>query len=322
MWTVAVSERGAKQNNFGGADWLMVLVLLPLYFAVWGRFGQKFAAAAGLSIATGFCCWFFLLVRQSAESDLKADEIPFCWSLFFLFPLFYPLGLALWLIPFILILAYLVSISSFGGFRRHFFNPVAVAVILMLAGYSSTASLSASKPLPSADSGYRVWTAGVPPTRPLWFYYTAVPAERLLRATVAGDLPAVPGSVFTLPLLLLSGLLALMFARRRIWWLTLCLCVPVFSMLAQYLGWIALSPLHPLLLGLVPALVLTAIADYHTLPEAVGEQIVSAMLFAALVLLFTARSENPLGPVFALLLMQVLSPLLCDLLMLKRAVPQ
>lgn len=317
-----MSERGAKQNNFGGADWLMVLVLLPLYFAVWGRFGQKFAAAAGLSIATGVCCWFFILVRQSAASDLKADEIPFCWSLFFLFPLFCPLGLTLWLIPFILVLAYLVSISSFGGFRRHFFNPVAVAVILMLVGYGSTASLSASKPLPSADSGYRVWTAGVPPTRPLWFYYAAVPAENLLRAAVAGDLPAVPGSVFTLPLLLLSGLLALVFARRRIWWLTLCLCIPAFSLLAQYWGWSALSPLHPLLLGLVPALALTAIADYHTLPETVGAQIVSAMLFAALVLLFTVRSENPLGPVFALLLMQVISPLLYDLLMLKKAVPQ
>ena len=162
----------------------------------------------------------------------------------------------------------------------------------------------------------------MPPTRPLWFYYAAVPAENLLRAAVAGDLPAVPGTVFTFPLLLLSGLLALIFARRRIWWLTLCLCVPAFSLLAQYLEWSTFSPLHPLLLGLLPALALTAIADYHTLPETAGEQIVSAMLFAALVLLFTVRSENPLGPVFALLLMQVISPLLCDLLMLKKAVPQ
>ncbi|MBU1105107.1 MAG: RnfABCDGE type electron transport complex subunit D [Candidatus Riflebacteria bacterium] len=309
-----MNKQGAGYYNLGGADWLLLLVLLPLYFAVWGRFGQKFAAAASLSLATGVCCWLVALVMQPAGDDQKAAEMPFCWSLFLLFPLFCPLGLALQLIPFILILTYLISITSFGGFRRHFFNPVAVAVILLLVGYNSTASLSASKPLQQPYSGYRLWTAGVPPTRPLWFFYAAVPAEELASAGTAGKLPALPGSVFTFPLLLLSGVLALVFARRRIWWLTACLSVMAFAALAKHWGLVAFSPLHPLLLGLVPSLTLAAVADYHTLPKKTGEQIISALLFAVLVLLFTVKSENPLGPVFALLLMQVLSPLLCDLL--------
>ena len=315
-----MNKHGEARNNFDKADLLLLLVLLPLYFAVWGRFGQKFAAAAGLSLVTGVCCWFFALLMQPAAGNQKAGEIPFCWSLFLLFPLFCPLGLALWLIPLILILAYLVVVSSFGGFRRHFFNPVAVAVVLMLVGYSSTASLSASKPLQPLESGYRVWTAGVPPTRPLWYFYAVVPVEGLMQATVSGKLPAMPGSVFTLPLLLLSGVLALAFARRRVWWLTLMMSIPAFTALAGYWGLVAFSPLHPLLLGLVPSLALAAIADYHTLPEKIAEQIVAAMLFAVLVLLFIVRSANPLGSVFALLLMQVLSPLLSDLLPGKKVV--
>ncbi|PKL49998.1 MAG: hypothetical protein CVV42_04880 [Candidatus Riflebacteria bacterium HGW-Riflebacteria-2] len=310
-----MSKQGGRLSNFGGADWLLLLVMLPLYFAVWGRFGQKFAAAAGLSVATGVACWFVALLQQPANSDIKAGEIPFCWSLFILFPVFCPLALPLWIIPPLLVLAYIISISSFGGFRRHCFNPVAVAVVLMLVGYSSTASLSASKPLLSAGAGYRAWSAGVPPTRPLWFYYAAVPLEKLLVASFSADLPAMPGSVFSLPLLFLAGVMALFFGRGRAWFITLLLAVPGFAAIAGNAGLVSFSPLHPLLLGLAPALMLIAVVDYHTLPTRMSEQIISGLLFSALLLLFTIRSVNPLGAVYAFLLMQVLSPLLCDLLL-------
>lgn len=303
-----------KQNNFGGTDWLLVLVLLPMYFVVWGRFGQKFAAAASLSLLTGVCCWFFALLQQAAPGDVKAGEIPFCWSLFLLFPLFYPLGLALWLIPFILIFAYLISISSFGGFRRHIFNPVAVAVILMLVGYSSTASLSASKPLPNTSSGYRIWSAGVPPTRPLWFYYAAVPTSKLVQASVTGDLPAIPGSAFPLPIMLLATSIALLSGRGRAWFLTLLFAVPALTTIAINAGLISFSPFHPLLMGLLPSLLLIGVVDHHSLPQQFTAQLFSALLCAVLVLLFIIRSTNPLGPVYALLLMQVLTPLACDVL--------
>jgi len=313
-----MSKKSVGKSNFGGSDWLLPLVMLPLYFAVWGKFGQKFAAAAGLSVATGVVCWFAALLQQPANTDLRADEIPFCWTLFLLFPLFCPLGLPLWIIPPLLVLAYVISITSFGGFRRHFFNPVAVAVVLMLAGYGYTASLSASKPIMPEGAGYRAWSAGVPPARPLWFYYAAVAPENLLSASISADVPAMPGSAFTLPLLLLAVVLALFYGRGRAWLITLLLAVPGFTAIAAYGGLVLFSPLHPLLLGLAPALMLIAVADYHSLPTRRAEQVVSGLVFAALLLVFTVRSVNPLAPVYAFLLMQVLSPLLCDLLLRQK----
>jgi Na+-translocating ferredoxin:NAD+ oxidoreductase RnfD subunit len=258
------------------------------------------------------------LLRQPANSDIKAGDIPFCWSLFVLFPVFCPLGLPLWIIPPLLVLTYIISITSFGGFRRHFFNPVVVAVVLMLVGYSSTASLSASKPLFPASAGYRTWSAGVPPTRPLWFYYAAVPLERLLAASISADLPAMPGSVFTLPLLLLAGVMALFWGRGRAWFITLLLAMPGFAAIAGNAGLVIFSPLHPLLLGLAPALMLIAVVDYHSLPERNSEQIIYGLVFSALLLVFSIRSVNPLAPVYARLLMQVISPLLCDLLLWQK----
>jgi Na+-translocating ferredoxin:NAD+ oxidoreductase RnfD subunit len=313
-----MSKPSVGRSNFGGSDWLLPLILLPLYFAVSGKFGQKFAAAAGLSIATGVACWFVALLQQPAGTDVKAADIPFCWSLFLLFPMFCPLGLPLWIIPPLLVLAYLISITSFGGFCRHFFNPVAVAVVLMLVGYGYTASLSASKPILPEGAGYRAWSAGVPPARPLWFYYAAIAPENLLSVAMSADLPAMPGSAYTLPLLVLTMILALVFGRGRAWFITLLLTVPGFTAIAANSGMLSFSPLHPLLLGLGPALMLAAVVDYHSLPARNSEQIVYGLVFSALLLVFSVGSVNSLAPVYALLLMQVLSPLLCDLLLRQK----
>lgn len=304
-----------KQNNFAGSDWLLPLVLLPLYFAVWGKFGQKFAAAVGLSLITGVGCWFVAVLSLPASQNFRAGDMPFCWSLFLLFPLYYPLGLALWVIPPLLIMTYLIVISSFGGYRRHLFNPLIVAVVLMLVGYGSTASLSASRPFAPEAQGYRIWSAGVPPTHPVWYYYATVPLEQLFSASYSCNLPAMPGSAYTLPLLILAAILAVFFRRGRAWFLTLVMATPGFSTLACWAGIIDWSPLHPLLLGLIPVIALTAVADQHTLPQNFSQQMLSALFFSALAIVFTLWSVNPLAAVYAFLLAQVMSPLLFDLLL-------
>ena len=328
---------------------LLLLLLLPLYFQIWGRFGQKFAVAALLSMTTGVCCWFLSLIFKPAVSDTpeklkqsanletlassgnqdsqgapcKLDSFEparlpagrFGWPLFLLFPLLCPLALPLWLIPGILIAAYMIVFNGFGGFGRHIFNPVAVAVIFMIVGYDHTASLHAVRPLPGPHDGFTVWNAGAPVAIPVWQLYAKVPVDALFQASFSGLLPAIPGSVFGLPLLLASAVFSLAAGHRRIWWVTSVLALQLGVMLFNGSASLNISPLHPLFLGTIPTLLLLAIVDRHSLPEDVPGQIISGLLFAFFALLFVFRSPDPLGPAYGLLLAQISAPLATDLIM-------
>ncbi len=360
---------------------LLLFLLLPLYFQIWGRFGQKFAVAALLSMTTGVCCRFLSLIFKPAAPDTSSPtvgsatpvaavslsaavvaEIPaganfanpdnpdklktaansanqcnsceqgkknepdkpdtirlpadrFGWSLFLLFPLLCPLALPLWLIPGILVATYIIVFNGFGGFGRHIFNPVAVAVVFMLVGYGHTASLHAVRPLPGPYDGFTTWSAGAPLAMPVWQVYAGVPVNRLFQASFSGLLPAIPGSAFGLPLLLASAVLALAAGHRRVWWVTSVLALQLGVMLFNGSVSLNISPLHPLFLGIIPALLLMAVIDRHSLPDDTPGQVVSGLLFAFSALLFIFRSPDPLGAAYGLLLAQIATPLATDLFM-------
>lgn len=322
---------------------LLLLLLLPLYLQIWGRFGQKFAVAALLSMTTGVCCWFLSLIFKPAVADnpekfkksetletlanqgesggsgnpgnacLPADR--FGWPLFLLFPLLCPLALPLWLIPGILVVTYLLVFNGFGGFGRHIFNPVAVAVVFMLVGYDHTASLHAVRPLPGPYDGFTVWSAGTPVAMPVWQIYAEVPVDELFQTSYAGLLPAIPGSAFGLPLLLASIILALAAGYRPVWWVTSVLGLQLGGMLFNGYASLNISPLHPLYLGIIPTLLLVAVVDRHSLPDDIPGQIISGLLFAFFALLFILRSPDLLGPAYGLLLAQISAPFATDLVM-------
>ena len=318
---------------------LLLLLLLPLYFQIWGRFGQKFAVAVLLSMTTGVCCWFLSLIFKPAASDkpeiLTDSANPaglgqpaksgnpesnrlsdrFGWSLFLLFPLLCPLALPLWLIPVILAATYIIVFNSFGGFGRHIFNPVAVAVVFMIVGYDHTASLHAVRPLPGPHDGFTIWNAGAPVAMPVWQLYAKVPVGALFQASFSGMLPAIPGSAFGLPLLLASAVFSLGAGHRRIWWVTSLLALQLGVMLFNGSASLSISPLHPLFLGIIPTLLLLAVIDRHSLPADVPGQIISGLLFAFFALLFIFRSPDLLGPAYGLLLAQISAPLVTDLIM-------
>lgn len=299
------------------SDMILMMLMLPVYFAVWERFGLKFLAGAGISLITGIFCWLLALINQPGLENRDVAQVPFGWSLFVFFPLFCPLGLPLWLIPMILVVSYLVSISSFGGFGRHFFNPVAFAVIFMLCGYAGTSSLGASRPLPKNGTGFAVWTAGMPPASPVWNIYAKVKETDLWQSSVSGNLPVIPGNAFPGVLLVISFLFSTMAGRGRVWCLFTVLGTIFWGWLGQQYLLPGVSWLHPLFLGMLPGLMLIAVADYHTLPEHQSEQAIAAMVFTFLLLIFTIRSKGVLSPVFALLLAQIISPLLCDTLRIR-----
>ncbi len=308
------SERSHILQHPDKGDLLLLLFVIPLYFFVWGRFGQKFAAGALLSLATGVACWLFRLVLKPAASETIPVETRFGWHLFFLFPLFCPLALSLWLIPPILVIAYLISFTCFGGCGRHIFNPVAVAVVFMIVGYAHTASLHPVRPLSGAFEGFRIWSAGLPTARPAWKLYEEVPLSSVFSASYNGLLPNFPGSAFGLPLLLASAILALLANRRPLWWLSVFMGVQIFTLYCSSPQTLDVSPWHPLLLGVVPAIMLIAVADADSLPRSWGGQVLCGLFSAAFAVLFIFRSDNLLGPIFSLLLAQVLSPLVIDLI--------
>lgn len=297
-----------------GTDLLMAALLIPLYIAVWGRFGQKFAAGAGICFLTGLIAYFYAVISQPAEEKLDFHQVPFCWQLFVLFPLFIPLAMPLWLIPFILLITYVVAISSFGGFGRHFFNPIAFAVLFMFCGYSTTASLGPSRPMPSVEPGFSVWTAGMPPAKPLWQIFSDVPVEKLVESSIGGNLPAIPGNSFPGMILLIVLLVVLTGRHRLVWPVFSVVSLAVFSQAALKYGWSGFSPAHPLLLGIFPSLLLISVIDYSSLPETKAEQAVSAIIFSSLYLIFIVRAESALAPVSALLLARIFAPLVCDFL--------
>lgn len=308
-----ISDPTDVKKRSDRSDALLTLFLVPLYFFILGRFGQKFAAGAMISLITGVCCWLFSLALRPAQLSSNQNNKGFGWHLFLLFPLFCPLAMPLWLIPIILIAAYILTFSSFGGYGRHIFNPVAIAVVFMLVGYGHTASLHPVRPLPGPYDGLKIWNAGLPSVKPVWQTYAEVPLQSLFAASYSGLLPALPGSAFGLPLLAASAALSLIGGRRRVWWIVSVLALQLVAMFGAGRWGLEISAMHPLLLGVVPGLLLVAVADETSLPADWPGQIVNALLFATLAVLFIFRSENLLGPVYALLLAQIVAPLLVDL---------
>ncbi len=315
-----IFSQAAELNNqkslriTDGTDLLMAALLIPLYAAVWGRFGQKFAAAVGICLLTGLAAYFFVVINQPAEEKRDFHQVPFCWQLFVLFPLFIPLALPLWLLPFTLLVSYVVAINSFGGFGKHFFNPVAFAVLFMFCGYSTTASLGPSRPMPSTEPGYAVWTAGMPPAKTLRQIYSEVPFEKLIESAIGGNLPAVPGSAFPGMVLMIAIVVVLAGRHRFVWPIVSIISMAAFCQIAFKCGWADFSPAHPLLLGIFPSLLLISAVDYSSLPETKTEQAISALIFSALYLVFVIMSDSVLAPVSSLLLARIMSPLVCDFL--------
>ena len=184
----------------------------------------------------------------------------------------------------------------------------------MVVSYSHTASLHPARPLSGAFDGFKTWSAGLPAARPVWKLYEEIPLTSVFSASYSGLLPNFPGSVFGLPLLLASAMLALLANRRPLWWLTVFMGVQIFTLYGSSPQTLDISPWHPLLLGIIPAVLLAGVADCDSLPAGWAGQVLCGLLFAAFAVLFVFRSDNLLGPMFGLLLAQVISPLLIDLL--------
>lgn len=277
--------------------WLFVL---SYYVLVWSNFGLKFACAFSISMLTGLFLSFFS----------KKDK-QFGWQLFLLFPMFYSLALPLWVIPPVLLLAYLVSCSAFGGYEKRIFCPVVVAVVVAFCGYSYTAAFNASRPMETGKA-FLVYSSGMPAFKPVWKIYQTMPQSEAIKASIAGKCPSVLGAYRGGILLVASFLFAFVFKRKLVWLFSNCMFVAIFSTFFSKLG--LNQSFYPLIFGLVPLLLFVGICDNKSLENNKTEEFVSAFVFSVFAIMFTFKTENPFLPVFSYLLMQILTPLILDII--------
>lgn len=283
---------------------LVALLLLPVMLGAWGRFGLKVPAAFLLSLGTG------IIIRFFSETGSKA----FPWAMFWVFPLFAPLGMPLWLVPTALLAGWLIAVSAFGGSGKNIFNPVAVALVFLIAGYGSSVSLLASKPFSGATSAFAIWTAGMNPVEPACRIWLARPLNSRAEFFAGGHLPSIPGLAFPGILLVLAGLLVLVCPGRRVWFVaTLAFTALIGVVVENYWPGYFFGVSRVFAVGSYAAVLWLALVDEATVPQGWGAQILFALLFAPLLVLFVCNARHELAPVYALLLTQALFPLLHDL---------
>ena len=302
-----------SNKDFGASGFCIAVFLFILFFCSAKLFGLKFIVGAIISWVTGAVIWFLKILFQPASDEEGVDK-PFPWLLFLMFPLFIPLSLPSWLIPFILIVVYFLAVVAFGGHGNHIFNPVIVAVVFMLSGYSYLAVTGATRPFPAGVNGYTVYTAGVPPTADIRDVFASVPAEMALQISMNGSLPNIPGSCFSGYILFASFLYALIFRRRLVWWFMAVGSVCTFAWIFPKNPDFAIPPINVLLLGIMPSLILCAVSDFNTIPETHSRQVINAILFGAFTVFIALRSNEILAPCFGFLLTQIVSPLIEDIL--------
>lgn len=287
---------------------IFALLLFPVLLAAWGRFGLKVPLGLVLSILTG------LLIKVLSREQ-KGTSASFPWPLFFVFPLFAPLGMPLWLIPVSLIMGWLISISSFGGYGKNIFNPVAVALVFIISGYGSSVSLLASKPFPGAIDAISTWTAGINPVENVCRISAQTPVEFNWNLLAGGNLPAIPGLAFPGVLLFIAMFLGLFFPGRRTWSIaTILLAFFATGVTSRVFPGMVAGPLNILFMSMTPALMIVALADQKTIPVGFGSQVLHAAIFSLFLVSFICMSEQILAVTFALLLTQVVFPFCMDIL--------
>ncbi len=305
-------DKKLENSQFGAQGYCMAIFLFILFINSVGLYGLKFAAGVALSWLTGGAIWGLRLLFQSGDDPEGVDK-PFCWFLFLLFPLFIPLALPLWLIPTILIITYLISVSAFGGHGKQIFNPVIVAVVFMIYGYSHIGLTEASRPFPSSKDGYLVWTSGIPPKSDIRDIYSTIPKELAFSASLHGSIPTIPGSCFASIILIFSLLYSILFNRRRIWWIVSIVSICIFAHILPQPNSFNIPPTNLLFLGILPSLLLSGVADATTISESIFGQTITAIVFAGFAVFITYNSSNILAPAYAFLLTQVFSPLIIDI---------
>ncbi len=288
----------------------IISLSIVLYSLAAGFFSLRFFQIVSVSLLAGLICKLCdLLISSDRNSD-------FPWFMFFLLPLFSPIGVPFVAVFFSALIAFFLALKAFGGYKKHFFNPLAVAVVIMICGYYHTGTFVETLPFKNLKEGYSFVSYGLPDYRDSNLLIQKACEDKTVWLKMFEPAPKnFPGCAFPFVSFFSAFTLAFLFKRGRVFFFFSVLFYLFFAFLASYLR---LSNVEIFVFaGAFPLLLFAAIADPFSIPEKKAEQMVFAFLFAFFAAVFTIYANSSVFTFFSLLLATVFAPLLSDSILKK-----
>ena len=307
--TVSMSPHIHEQEGISGIMLDVIIALMPAVFAGIYYFGYRAALVILTAVAACVCFEYIycrLMKKKNAVRDLSAIVTGI------LIGLNMPSTIPLWMVIVGSGFAIFVVKQLFGGIGKNFMNPALAARCFMLIGWAG-AMTKFAVPFEGVDA-----------------LSSATPLS-VLKGTSEGTIPslrdafwgAIPGSIGeTSVFAILIGFVYLL-ARRVISWKIPVTFVAVFAVLTYFFGkntttmnnW-EFTLMQVCTGGLMLGAVFMA-TDYTTSPMHPLPQTLYAVGIGVMTILIRAFGAYPEGVTYAILLMNILTPLL-DRMMPRR----
>lgn len=157
------SGRGIAMDLFAGRlEALCILGSIPLHAGAMSMYGVRVIWFLVASLITGFLVSLAVELRGTpGKTALNAREILKTCHIWFLFPLFIPPGIPVWMCCCALAFSLLFFVFAFGGYGRNIVNPFAMGAVFLALGYPGEASLGYIKPFGLMFDNFFATTAGV-----------------------------------------------------------------------------------------------------------------------------------------------------------------
>jgi hypothetical protein len=76
---------------------------------------------------------------------------------------------------------------------------------------------------------------------------------------------------------------------------------------------LGIKSFYSLLFGFVPIMLFVGVYDFETISQGLFDQLAASLIFSFFAVMFSFNAENVYLPVYAFLIMQILTPLISDI---------
>jgi Na+-transporting NADH:ubiquinone oxidoreductase subunit B len=287
---------------------------IPLFIGAWAKYGAKPILALILSLLVG------LLMKIGQVWLLEKQEMSFPWHLFVLLPLAIPVGAPIWAPAIGATFSLIFVIWFFGGENKKIFNPLGLAMIFLIAGYSSVANFSLTKPFDGFRTGFYKYSSGISIGNDSQDFFRRIAQHINFETFIDGNLPGVPGNSFPIIVLILCAIIAFISFNARVW---LCSAFGGFLFFHQLIffnqSWL-LQPMILLLGGTTAVCMLFVVVETESFSQRPVAIVLRGILFSFFLILLVSRANQIAGAFYAVILAETFSPLAEDVFFPQKSV--